>query len=69
VRVAGTWGVVDHCGFVDVGDGVFEVDKLAAEGVLVIGYGPYVGLADSAANHFRCAAVVREGDGGLAVAL
>ena len=48
----------------DVGDGILEVDELTAERVLVIGYSPYVGLAESAANHFRCAAVVREGDGG-----
>jgi hypothetical protein len=51
---------------VDVGDGVFEVDELGAEGVLVVGRRPHIGLAERSTNDLRRAAVVRKGgDGGL----
>jgi hypothetical protein len=42
--------VVHHGGLVDVRDGVFEVDKLSAEGVFVAGGGAYVGLAEGTAD-------------------
>jgi hypothetical protein len=38
---------------VDVGDGVFEVDKLSAEGVFVAGDGAYVGLARAGFRHVQ----------------
>jgi hypothetical protein len=57
--------MVHHGGFVDVRDGVFEVDELGAEGVFVAGSGAYIGLAEGAADDLRCAAVVWEGDGGF----
>jgi hypothetical protein len=63
--VACTWGVVNHSGLVDVGDGVFKVDKLGAEGVLVVGRRTHVGLAEHLADDLRHAAVVRKRDGGF----
>jgi hypothetical protein len=65
VGVSGTWRVVNHGGLVDVGDGVFEVDELGAEGVLVVGCCDHVGLAEGSADDLRCAAVVWEGDSGF----
>ena len=49
---------------VGVWDGVLEVDKLCAEGVLVAGYGAHVGLAESPTDDLGGAPVVWEGDGG-----
>jgi hypothetical protein len=50
IGVAGTWRVVYHDGLVDVGDGVFEVDLLGAEGVLVARCSAYVGFAEGSAD-------------------
>ena len=56
--VAGTWRVVHHGGLVDVRDGIFEVDELGAEGVLVVGRRTNVGLAECSADDLQRAAVV-----------
>jgi hypothetical protein len=45
VGLSCAWGMVDHGGLVDVGDAVFEVDKLAAKGVPVVGDCSHLGLA------------------------
>jgi hypothetical protein len=46
------------------GDLVLEVDKVAAEGVLIVGDGANIGPAQGMSNHFGGATVVRERDGG-----
>ena len=55
---SGAWDVVHHRRLVGVEDGVFEVDKLGAERVLVARYDANIGFAECPAYHFRGAAVV-----------
>jgi hypothetical protein len=63
VGVASAWCVVHQ--FVDVRNGVLEVDELGEEGVLVARDDAHISLAEGPANDFGGAAVVRKGDDGF----